>query len=655
MKKHVVVLVVVLAFLTGAAQNPTYQQKLYYTCKVWGFVKYFHSGVSTCQVNWDSVLIARLPSIKNAVTNNEFNNALDTLLSAAGPMTIVPGVLPDTIAPALKRNRNFNWVNDPILRSDVRVQLDTIRNNFRPHGECWVQTNTNYSTTNQGYLVFPRDSMMDPIDSYANYPDEWHRLSIIFRYWNIINYFNPYNYVLDKPWDSTLYNNIAAIARAPAPDSSYLAFLKMATNLNSAHVQGLTWCSNSMFPYYYTPEIVLNYIPGSYVVVISYVPGIVKGDIITDVDGLSMNQWEDSLRPYFSAGNLSVFRREICPFITCGPTYGSSIRLSFLDSINTPHTITTTRSSNVYTPGFQPYYPNDTLAKAHWRKLGCDVGYVNMGQLQQSEVNAMYNDLQNTSAIIFDQRNYPNQTAPLIANLMYPGLKGFSKITLPDTSYPGTYHYEYDSLGVNGNPTPYSGKVIILMNEVTQSQAEYTCMILAAMPNSIKIGSQTAGADGDISYFYLTKDIHAGFTSLGIYYPNGDSTERIGIRPDSIVYPTAMGIRHKRDELLEKALQVAQCPLSVRPIEMSKPEIMLYPNPATNILIVGIQNIPESDGANTTMEITDLQGRVLSKKSIKINQQNILIDVDISTFSDGMYLMNLNIGSKKSVLKFIKQ
>src|SRR5580698_6381408 len=121
------------------AQSPTLQQKFYYTCKVWGFVKYFHSNVSVCGVNWDSVLIADLPLVKSAVTSNDFNNALDTILKAAGPMTLTSTPRPDTMAPELKRNLNFGWLNDPILRADVQTQLDTIKNNFRPHAECWVQ------------------------------------------------------------------------------------------------------------------------------------------------------------------------------------------------------------------------------------------------------------------------------------------------------------------------------------------------------------------------------------------------------------------------------------------------------------------------------------------------------------------------------------
>src|SRR6185312_14369951 len=136
--KKLLLIILLIGITQVNAQNPSYSQKLYYTCKVWGFVKYFHSGASTCQVNWDSVLVSRLPHIKNAVTKTNFNDELDTLINAAGPMTIVPGTFNDNLAPELKRNKNFTWINDTMLRTDVQVLLDTIKNNFRPHTECWV-------------------------------------------------------------------------------------------------------------------------------------------------------------------------------------------------------------------------------------------------------------------------------------------------------------------------------------------------------------------------------------------------------------------------------------------------------------------------------------------------------------------------------------
>src|SRR5574337_1212319 len=189
--------------LSVFSQNPTYQQKIYYTCKVWGFVKYYHSAVSTCQVNWDSVLVHYMPSVKNCVTQNDFNDVLDSMLLAAGPMQIAASSFPDTLAPELKRNRDWNWVNDTVFRSDVKTILDTIKNNFRPHAECWVQDN-NYTNSYQGWLVFPHDSLMTGSDLYNTFPNEWNRELYFFRYWNIVNYFYPYKYVLTVPWDSTL-------------------------------------------------------------------------------------------------------------------------------------------------------------------------------------------------------------------------------------------------------------------------------------------------------------------------------------------------------------------------------------------------------------------------------------------------------------------
>ena len=146
-----------IAAASAYAQNPSYQDKLYYTCKVWGFVKYYHSKVSICEVNWDSVLVNSFPVIKNAVSGNEFNDALYQMLQAAGPMAPATTPSPDTLPAELTRNISTGWINDPLLRTDVRALLDTIRINFRPHKMCWVRDD---GSSGYGWLAFPYD---DPI------------------------------------------------------------------------------------------------------------------------------------------------------------------------------------------------------------------------------------------------------------------------------------------------------------------------------------------------------------------------------------------------------------------------------------------------------------------------------------------------------------
>ena len=44
-------------------------------------------------------------------------------------------------------------------------------------------------------------------------------------------------------------------------------------------------------------------------------------------------------------------------------------------------------------------------------------------------------------------------------------------------------------------------------------------------------------------------------SGIGVYYPDGEETQRIGIVPDIEVKPTVEGIRTGRDELLERAIE----------------------------------------------------------------------------------------------------
>jgi C-terminal processing protease CtpA/Prc len=104
--------------------------------------------------------------------------------------------------------------------------------------------------------------------------------------------------------------------------------------------------------------------------------------------------------------------------------------------------------------------------------------------------------------------------------------------------------------------TPYAGKVLILVNELTQSSAEFHAMALRAVPGALVLGSTTAGADGNVSAIVLPGNVTTRITGVGMYYPDGRETQRIGIVPDIEVKPTIKGISEGRDEVLEKAVQL---------------------------------------------------------------------------------------------------
>lgn len=80
-------------------------------------------------------------------------------------------------------------------------------------------------------------------------------------------------------------------------------------------------------------------------------------------------------------------------------------------------------------------------------------------------------------------------------------------------------------------------------------------MAYSAHPRAKVMSSTTAAADGDVSRFYLPGQLYTMFSGIGIYYPNGDETQRSGIKIDIPVSPTIKSIRAEKDELLDHAIQ----------------------------------------------------------------------------------------------------
>ena len=80
-------------------------------------------------------------------------------------------------------------------------------------------------------------------------------------------------------------------------------------------------------------------------------------------------------------------------------------------------------------------------------------------------------------------------------------------------------------------------------------------MALRLAPKAAVIGSTTAGADGNVSKIYLPGNVMTMISGIGVYYPDGKETQRIGIVPDIESRPTIKGITEGKDEVLEKAIE----------------------------------------------------------------------------------------------------
>ena len=178
-----------------------------------------------------------------------------------------------------------------------------------------------------------------------------------------------------------------------------------------------------------------------------------------------------------------------------------------------------------------------------------------MGALKVKDVPNMTERLNLTKAIVFDMRNYPNETYEEISKFLNANKKNFAIYTKPDLTYPGRFKWSEPHPTGSENKDNYKGKVIILLNEQSISQSEWTAMCFQTAGNTTIIGSQTAGEDGNVTNIDYMKAFHSQFSGIGVYYPDKRETQRIGIIPDIEIKPTILGIQQGKDEVLDRAIK----------------------------------------------------------------------------------------------------
>ena len=195
------------------------------------------------------------------------------------------------------------------------------------------------------------------------------------------------------------------------------------------------------------------------------------------------------------------------------------------------------------------------IAGPTFRLLTQDIAYLKLSSVKADEVAHYVERAAGTKGWIIDIRNYPAEFVVFaLGSRLVDKPTPFARFTAGDLSNPGAFYWT-DNISLSPDTPHYGGTVVVLVDEVTQSQAEYTAMALRAAPRTVIVGSTTAGADGNVSKFALPGGLNTMISGLGVFYPDKAPTQRIGIVPDVVAAPTIAGLRAGRDEVLEAGIR----------------------------------------------------------------------------------------------------
>ncbi|KIA97860.1 peptidase S41 [Flavobacterium sp. KMS] len=540
MQKITLLILLVISQIIYAQTKLTETEKLVGTCKVWGFLKYYHPKVANGDFNWDNQLLEVLPKIEQAETKKEFSLVLENWIDNLGAIKEIAPITPPKEVEYFDKNFDLSWFNNKLFSKKLSKKLKFIEDNR-------FQTNEEIGP---GYNPFKNGNYFD-----LKYDNKNSKILWMCMYWNLVEYFFPYKYLMDQKWDVTLEKTIPLVLESKNEDDFYTVIRKMAVKLDDSHVEFAIYKQGRF-------EDDKRYFPASCKIIgnkmvvmeilgdsLAQADGIKIGSVITKVNDKTIKELITEYRDLYSASNEPVLLDKVVRKILSG--YSDNVNVEFFEE---GKYITKSMTwFNYHDSHRNEFMKGATKKKDKFKLLDNNIGYVNMGVIKVKHVPDMIEALKSTKAIVFDMRNYPNGTYEEIANFLNAHEENFAIYTYPDFSYPGRFKWTEGTNCGTENKDNYKGKIIVLLNEDSMSQAEWTAMCFQTAGNTTTIGSQTAGADGNVTELDF-KEFHTRYSGVGVYYPDKRETQRIGIVPDIEVKPTIEGIQKGKDEVLDRAL-----------------------------------------------------------------------------------------------------
>ncbi len=514
--------------------------------RVWGFIKYHHPEIGQGNYNWDYELFRFLPKYLAVKTDEARNNLFIEWIDSLGEIAICFTCQPTNKNAFLKPNLKWIEAQDGVLKEKLLAIYKNRHQGIHYHIKM---------TNGIGNPVFLNEK------AYAkmSFPDDGFRLLSLYRYWNMIHYYFPYKHLMNKDWNLVLKEYLPKFINAKDELAYEFAALELIGDIQDTHAN-LSVGGNKVNEWkgLNYPPVHVQFIENELVVTGFYKSelkdqtGLEIGDLITIINGVPIEEIIAAELKYYPASNLPTQLRDMSEDLL--RSNSKEIEITY---ISAKQQAPMTKSLALY--------PRDSLNIGHWhiksrdksyKMLNNNIGYITLQSIKDDEIPLIKKEFETTKGIIIDIRNYPATYVPFKLGSYFVSTSApFVKFTKGNTNNPGEFTFT-ENLEIKSTEKPYEGKVIVLVNELSQSQAEFTAMAFKAGINTTIIGSTTAGADGNVSTIMLPGGLRTLISGIGVYYPDGRETQRVGILPDIEVTPTIKGIRAGRDELLEKAIEL---------------------------------------------------------------------------------------------------
>ncbi|WP_066440333.1 S41 family peptidase [Chryseobacterium sp. CCH4-E10] len=538
--------------------------------KTWNFVKYYHPELASRKIDADSLFLVNIEKVN---TKQNFNEIITLVTRNLNTQFSSPPII-ETQKDILSVNQNFNWFqkNKKISKENKDLLNSIYKNRF------------DYGLLPEGKSV--DDEKKYPFAKEENLPLKY-RLLTMAKIKGTVDYLFPHKYLMDKNFDSYFTILLNEAVQSTTRKDFEMVLAKAVSQFQDSHAfsfyRQLNYKDRILFNVsYYSPfdfQIMGDHLLVTHLIFpeICSKARIKTGDKITEINGKKVSEIIKEKSKLLSVSNhqklqyvLSIYEYNLIwpdnlPKKMLTVHSGSKRFSTEIDLINATDKSQVTVISN---------YINRKNSTIENRRLdNKDIAYFKTDATMHfmenvdddkldAKMDSILEDASHKKAIVFDMRGYPDWGGFVfyyvykyfspVENYFYkyyePNLKNLGTFSLRDPKF------NYPEIE-NKTTHSYTGKVFILVNPDTRSASEWYSMSLQKIfPQSITIGQQTSGADGDVVKINLPGDYLLEFTGNGIFYPDNTQTQQKGIRINKLIKYTDQDILDQRDLDFETVL-----------------------------------------------------------------------------------------------------
>ncbi|MCP5052055.1 MAG: hypothetical protein GY940_33105 [bacterium] len=565
--------------------------------RLYGYVRYFYPGDEAATINWDGFAVYGAQQAAKAGDRLQLKKTLEELFLPIAPALVIHEsqrkITFDraTITPEgskkIKEMKEVVWQHLGIGFGNPQDMYRSIRLNssgkfsgplFDPRprfGEHIAKVLGDGLSclmplvlVHTGSGTFPRSSgeslkrlnaavnakIPDPDPKFIPGEDLYHRLGGIVISWNVFRHFYPYFDVVKTDWNGVLRETLESAHGDKTPLDFLETLNKMTARLKDGQ-SGVYLPAN--YARMYLPPVRWSWVRGQLVITDVYdkaLTGVGPGDVVLEVEGEAAARALETKERGISGATAAWRRFRGLDELLRGKQ-NSKIHLKLKgDSPAKPRYAVLTRSA--FSPKYYAYV-EERKKKSYLVEEG--IHYLNLDVTPMDQVNRLMPELQKARAVICDLRGAPKGSHSLILHLL-KGKLDSKWMGIPQVIYPDYEKVTYKEMEWHLEPLSpaLTAKMIFITDAGCIGYAESILSFIEHYKLGTIVGRPTAGTNGHVNAFYLFGKYFLRWSSVRVVRLDGSPHHGVGFSPDVLVKRTVKGIKEGRDELLEKAIQLAK-------------------------------------------------------------------------------------------------